>query len=461
VAVAAYLVVGAVSFALFAFAQPLADDFCTASNGLRISDYLRHMYLYWSGRWVSLAIEKVVLSNLDPTRVYPGLLFALAMCLVGSLYLFVRGFFRDRLPRRLAFTLASSFFVLYWTLHPSLGQTYYWFTGGVEYQLTLSLELTLLALLMRGPGEGARHLTRFLNAVGIAALGFLAPGMHELFGLMLCALLIAGAAMSRHLGRGERNLWILAAACATAGLLAVITAPGYSIRRADFFPDSYSVPLTLWLASWQAVKAGTRWIGDAKLLAATVLFVMHPGVRALQPDWILRAPKRWKSVALGGWALLLAIGFGAPSFVTGQEMPSRVLGGVYFVFLLGWFVVIFVFTRRATSESAPADPSRRILSWTLLVFSLCIATTGNTRTAIYDLVHRAAPWRRALEQRYDSIRLAAGQGALEVVVPAPPLRPATFFRGPADITSEASDWKNRCQADFFGVSSLRYEDAKR
>jgi hypothetical protein len=47
-----------------------------------------------------------------------------------------------------------------------------------------------------------------------------------------------------------------------------------------------------------------------------------------------------------------------------------------------------------------------------------------------------------------------------VVVPAAPPRPATFFQGPADITPDAADWKNQCQADFFGVSLLRYDDAK-
>lgn len=460
-ALAAHLIVVAVSFAMFAFAQPLADDFCTAANPLELSAYLRHMYLHWSGRWASLAIEKVVLSHLDPTRVYPFLLSALAVCLFGSLYLFVRSFFRDHLPPRLAFTLSGSLFVLYWSLHPSPGQTFYWFTGAVEYQLALTLSLVLLALLISAPSDGNSRWPRFLNLAGAATLGFLIPGMHELFGLMLCVLLLAGAVMIRRLGLGDKKLWALAAACAAAGFLFVIATPGYSIRRAGYFPDSYNVPLTLWLSSWQAVKAGTEWVCDAKLLAATVLFVLHPSIRALQPDWISQAPGVWKRLTLGGWGTLLAIGFGAPTLVTGQEMPSRVLSGIYLVFLLGWFIVIFVFTRRAEIASAVPSPPRPILSWTLLLFALCISTTGNTRTAIYDLVHRAVPWHSALEQRYDSIRVAAAQGPSEVVVPQAPVRPTTFFQGPADITSQASDWKNLCQADFFGVSSLRYEDANK
>jgi hypothetical protein len=284
--------------------------------------------------------------------------------------------------------------------------------------------------------------------------------MHELFGLMLCVLLGAGAAMSSRLGYRNSKLWALAAAAAVAGFLFVLATPGYTIRREGFFPDSYNVPLTLWLTGWQAVKAGTSWVCDAKLLAATAVFVMHPAIRALRPEWFARAPEAWKRLTLGGWAVLLAIGFGAPAFVTGQEMPRRVLGGIYLVFLLGWFIVVFVFTRPGVSEPAPQRAPRPILSWTLLFFALCVATTGNTRTAIHDLVHWAVPWRRAIEQRYDSIRIAAGTGVQEVVVPAAPLRPATFFQGPADITAEASDWKNQCQAEFFGVPLLRYDDAR-
>jgi hypothetical protein len=463
-ALAAHLIVAGVSLALFVFAQPLADDFCTAANRLDVSDYVRYMYFQWSGRWASLAIEKVVLSNLDPTRVYPFLLSALALCHFASLYLFVRGFFRDHLPPRLILALTGAFFVLYWSLHPALGQAYYWFTGAVEYQLALSLSLTLLALLMHVPGEGNSRPLQFLRAVlraaGAAALGFFVPGMHELFGLMLCVLLGAGAVMSRRLGYRNSKLWALAAAAAAAGFLFVLATPGYTIRREGFFPDSYNVPLTLWLTGWQAVKAGTSWVCDAKLLAATAVFVMHPAIRALRPEWLSRAPEVWKRLTLGGWAVLLAIGFGAPAFVTGQEMPRRVLGGIYLVFLLGWFLVVFVFTRPGVSEPVPPSAPRPILSWTLLFFALCVVTTGNTRTAIHDLVHWAVPWRRAIEQRYDSIRAAAGTGAQEVVVPAAPPRPATFFQGPADITPDAADWKNQCQADFFGVSLLRYDDAK-
>ncbi len=453
-AFAAHGLIFALAFALFAFAQPLADDFCTAASGADLRDYLWQMYASWSGRWASLAIEHITLANFDPTRVYPFALGALAVGQLGCLYAFVRAFLGGRAPARLGAGLTASLFALYWSLHPSLGQTYYWFTGAVEYQLSFSMALLLVALLLSAPGASGGGLRWGLRAGAIVALALLLPGMHELLGLMLCVLLPLGALLSRRLGLGDRKLWALAAACSLAGFAWVAFTPGYAVRRASF-PDSYNLPLALWLTPWQIVKASTRWVCDAKLLTATVLFATHPGVRALQPAWIGRAPRLWKPVTLGAWAALLAIGFGVPTFVTGQEIPNRVLGGVYLVFLLGWFVTVFVFTRGAGQGTAVPEPPRAVVSWALLLFALCLATTGNTRTAIYDLVHRAGPWSRALEQRYASLRKAAADHVPDVVVPHAPTRPGTFFHGPADITAQPTDWKNRCQANFFGVATLR------
>jgi hypothetical protein len=188
------------------------------------------------------------------------------------------------------------------------------------------------------------------------------------------------------------------------------------------------------------------------------LFVLHPRIRAWQPAWMFESPEFWKRLTLWGWLALLAIGFAVPTWVTGQELANRVLGSVYLVFLLGWFVVLFVFTRRADTAVAPPTSPRPVLSLAMLLFSLSVAATGNTRTALYDLVHRAPPWRHSLEQRYRLIRSAVAQGSSDVVVPRPPLRPATFFQGPADITADGSDWKNTCLANFFDVASVRYLD---
>jgi hypothetical protein len=215
--------------------------------------------------------------------------------------------------------------------------------------------------------------------------------------------------------------------------------------------------LAIWLTPWQAVKAGTRWVFDLKLMAATVLFVMHPRIRAARPAWLDSAASWGKIIPLT-WLAVLAVGFAMPTFAMRQEMPGRALGGLFFVFLLGWFLTVFVWTRDLPLLDTLRDGMvRTVGSALLLVFSLGVLTTGNTRDAIHDLIHTAPAWQQALQERYDLIRKGGDEGIDVVSVPQSPRRPRTFFQGPAEITSRPKDWKNACAASFFEIPAVRVE----
>ena len=401
----------------------------------------------------------MLLSFWDPTVSYPALTGSIALLHLLSICVFVRVLIGGEVRRATMLGFAVSYFVLFWSMHPAPGQSFYWFTGSVEYQLNLSLTLLLLALLSQRRAVLAPW-QRFLQSAAAPAIGFLIAGIHELAGCMLAAVCLVGTVVTGKTGHPNRRLWAWVAVFSLLGLLLVAAAPGNQARRMASFPDSYNLLLTLWLTLWQAVKAVTRWICDVKLLSATMLFILHPAIRSSRPDWLLhgRIPLRW--IILGTWVLLLAIGFGAPSWVTGQEMAGRTLSAVYYVFLLGWFVNVFVFTRTLDLGSIVAKeylPSIR--SFTLVFYSLSVVTTGNSRVAMHDLAHRAIPWREAIEERYGMIRGSERKGVLDAGLPALPERPRIFGREPGDITSDATHWSNVCFADFFGLPSARLETA--
>ena len=205
--------------------------------------YLQQDYVNWSGRWLAHGLEVVLLSSWDPTVSYPALAGCIALLHLLSIYVFVRALIAGEVRRATILGFAVSYFVLFWSMHPAPGQSFYWFTGSVEYQLNLSLALLLLALLSHRPPSAPWQ--RFLQSAVAPAIGFLIAGIHELVGCMLAVVLLVGAAVTRQTGRPNRRLWAWVAVFSLLGLLLVASAPGNQARRMASFPDSYNLLLTV------------------------------------------------------------------------------------------------------------------------------------------------------------------------------------------------------------------------
>ena len=454
-AVASHLAVVGVAFSIFAFARPLADDFCRANVDQGIL-YLWQTYLNWSGRWLGQGVEILLLSLWDPTISYPLIAGSLALFHLLCVFVFIRSFLGENAKPNTVISVGGAYFVLFWAMHPSPADSFYWFTGSAEYQVNLALVLLLWALMWRA--EPASSLGRFSTPAAAGILAFLIAGFHELLGSMLAAALITGAVLTHKTDHPNRSLWAWVAVFSILGLLVVGLAPGNQVRATQF-PDNYDLLRTLWLSVYQAAVAVTLWICNLKLLAATILFVLHPAVRALRPSWLDRERAVYLWLTPGLWGLLLVIGFGLPTWLMGATMPGRTLSTVYYVFLLGWFANVFVFTRRLDVSAVVSKPYLPVIrSSVLLFYSLSILFTGNSRVAIRDLLEGAGPWRDAMDARYSLIRDSQGQQPAEVRVPPLPDRPRIFGPEPGDIKADPNHWSNECVADFFGVPSIRLED---
>jgi hypothetical protein len=453
IATVAYLIVAGVICGFFFFAQPLADDFCRASvaHGEEYK-YLQGMYNAYSGRWAGAGSEIMVLSRFDPTRYYYELIFFIWLLHVGAVLFLVYALFGHKLSRRLILVMTASLVILMWTGMPLPGETVYWFTGSIEYQLNISLSLVLFAVLIRKRLEVGLQWRVLLQIIGLSLFAIFITGMHELFGLILCLCLMVGTAIAYCINHPNRRAWAVVLVAATAGLVFVVVAPGNFIRLENH-PRSEDVIVTLNLMKMYAKDTVSKWLLDPKLLSATLLFVIHPQISAFRPKWLTRQQIPWKWVILGAWLICIAAGFVFPSWSLGEAMPHRVANGVYTIFVLGWFATVFVFTRWPIEKPYFSTTKfRSIASGTLIVFALSIVLTGTIPVALSDLRHNAVPWHDALLQRYNRIWEGVYNGRVEIRIPRAPKAPRIFPDW--DVSTEIQFWRNKCYANFFGVKYI-------
>jgi hypothetical protein len=459
-AVAATLAIAA---ALLFHARPLGDDLCNAANAreLGLLGCVRNDYLHWGGRWASQVLACSFPAAFDVARWYPVGLLAVAAVLVVALRLWVGTVLALERDRRLAWSLSLVLVALYWSGMPHPGETVYWLEGAFIYSLNVALCLVLIACLIRLPER--RSGSRDLATCALALLAATVAAFHEMFALVLLAVLLAGTAAALRFRDGRWPVWAVLAAATALGLATVLLAPG-NVNREAHFPEGRSVgravlaAARMWLRVLDApVGRGEAvggamalgWVVDARLLAATVLFVGARSIRSLHPDWLRREPRLWRLVVpllslavitgsflVGGWGL-------------GRTLPLRAFDGLYLVFLLGWFLTVFVYTRRA----APVAPFLQALSALVLAVGLLAST--NTKLALRDLADgRAQRFAREMALRdVEAARVRERGGAELVVRPIEPW-PSSYFRN--DIPELLPELR-QCVARYFGVPSLRVE----
>ena len=125
-------------------AHPHADDFCRGAvpYGQEFA-YIQEAYFGYGGRWAGTGLA-VILSHLDPTHYYALLLAVLNLCHVVAVYVFLRSVFRDYLPCR-SLLVAGFLLLMMWAGLPAVDDTVYWLSGIIDYQLSISFVLLLLA----------------------------------------------------------------------------------------------------------------------------------------------------------------------------------------------------------------------------------------------------------------------------------------------------------------------------
>jgi hypothetical protein len=244
---------------------------------------------------------------------------------------------------------------------------------------------------------------------------------------------------------------------AVIGLGIVVGAPGNRVRMSHDGPKQarHLLPI-LRLAAVQLWNGGRAWIFDPKLLAASLWVAFSPTLEASRPVWPSAKKVPWRLLLPLAWLAMLAIGFFAPSYAFGNQMPARTLSGNFIVFASGWLLIVFVFSRRVDVRDTAASSYQNLRSAggsaaARLALALGLVLTGNTMEALHDLATRhVLAWRASVEKRYAILRHA---GDADLVLPRQASSSRLLYSG--EITTDPTYWSNCGLANYFHVKSVQ------
>ena len=456
-ALAVGLAIALVAWTYFVYAHPSADDFAVAVQGreLGAAGYANFIYATQSGRWTGHALLALVLGHAELTRVYPLLLAAVALASLGASVAFLRTLFGRESSWRALVLGALCFQALAWAGAPAIGQTFYWFSGAIPYQLGVTCAVLVVTGLVHCSRRGRAGVLGWA-ALPLVALGV--PGLQELTGMMLAVALAAGAWAAFRLRLATRGAWVWNLAWLLAGCAWSVLAPGNS-ARASHHPEGGDVLLTLRYLGLDGLRAARDWFLEPRALAAAVLLWLSPAFRRARPRWT--APPQatpagvsWSALVALSALASLAIGLAGPRWATGTWQPPRMLAATYMVALHAGLALLFLATRG--ERGLPRSPRVRAgVAWiAALVLAAAAGLGGNGRAGLGDLVHgRPERWARSRERRYELAREARARGETALVVPRPPYPPRVFV--PTDVGEDPSYWENVYAAKYFELESIR------
>ena len=433
--------------AVAAYIHPTADDFGYALD-TRAEGYWaaqRHQWVTWNGRFAS---NLLVLANPmvgGSIAIYRLAAVAMIAATIAASYLLVRAISRAALDRRESLLCSLALTGVYLAGLPSLGESIYWFTGAVTYQLSSVLVMIQIALFLRAASTA-------MVALAAALLIFVA-GMNEVAMVVAVAFYGAYAAWMRQRGewRTARLAAVFAAVAAAAGL-AVWLSPGNAIRSAQFSTQHQLVRSSA-MTAMQTVRFGFEWAAGGPLLIATLLFIpLARRIADAVPEW--RSITRAQCAALAAAPLaVIPAGIFPPYWATGVLGQHRTVGVAYSAFVILWFVAVIALEARGVWPIA-ADRIMPPLTGALLVaLAGSIAFSGNGYTVIADFAtRRLQRFDAAMSERYRAFdRCRADQVEPCAVAPlsAPP---ASLYI--LDVSDDPAHWVNDGYARYFGVAQV-------
>jgi len=434
--------------ALAAFVHPTGDDFDYAMD-TRVEGYwpaLQHQYVGWNGRFAS---NLLVLANPmvgGSIVLYRVVAAAMIVATIAAIYLLIRAIAGAALDRKEAFICSLALTGVYLAGVPALGESFYWFTGSVTYQLSSVLLMVQIALFLRARSP--------IDGIVASALLVFVAGMNEIAMALSVAFYAVYAVwmMKRGQPKAARGAAALLAIAVAAGL-AVWLAPGNAVRSAQF-AQQHQWLRAMALTMAQTVRFAIQWTTSGPLLLATLLFI------PLARRFVARVAG-WRDITAAECAVLvaaplvaIAIGVFPPYWATGMLGQHRTVSVAYGAFLILWFVAVIALEARgvwpAVASASPLVPSALVAA-----LAGAIALTQNGYTVTADLfTGRARHFDRAMSERYDALERCHAHGDRECVVAPLADVPASFYV--ADVSADSSHWINRGYARYFGVADVRH-----
>ena len=223
--------------------------------------------------------------------------------------------------------LALILTVIFWASMPGPGETWYWLTGSIEYQIPFLL-MSCCLLILTG-GLNTSSYIKIISCIGAAILAVLVTGFNELIGLLLLGLLSVGIILSLFWRRLDAALGFASVLGFTAiGLAVNVLAPGTAVHAAAS-TNPYNFSTAIRLVFLEPGQSPLPWLGQPSMLSFTILSSTSPGFLSRLPTWV-RTP-RTSAVQL--WLVFVPlIGLAAvhltllaADYAQGVDAPTRIL----------------------------------------------------------------------------------------------------------------------------------------
>lgn len=387
------------------FVHPFFDDYRHAmlTRRLGVLGAVRDTYFMVSGRYFStllLAIHPLIFGGL---WVYKAVAVLIILATFASVY-FLLSAFTGREWSRTDRLIATAFFTaLYSNQMPELTEAYYWMPGSISYTVGLiSTAFFFGCAIKLFENEGARRIIWLLLS---ALLVVCIVGSDET--IMACfSLLMLSLTLKAFVSRDDsRFYWLALLLLTIICALVVVAAPGNAVR------ESYSVGQhrlfhSLIYSCAQELRFLLKWLVNPALILGTILFIPAGAELSERSALFKRHFDFHPLIALVILLVIVFLGFFPAYWSLGILGQHRSVTLVFFLFLLGWFVNVMMWT----------DYLRRKFGWTvarlpvyvyvicLLLIPLSLLATNNTSETIQDLASgRAARYDMQMKERYSRI----------------------------------------------------------
>ncbi|WP_151087664.1 DUF6056 family protein [Hymenobacter baengnokdamensis] len=457
------------------YSHPVADDYVFSGFYKRIGwlAFQKVFYLNWQGLYTTNA---VMCSPLNPVAHDRFDLYWIPCWLgigsiVASLWLLMRYLTRDRLAT-LVITSAVLFAYLYQT--PSPAEGLFWLNANWAYQMSISIGLLLILVLLQAFQNKQVSLGYWVAA---AILTIILIGTNFI-AAMLTAFAIGVGMLLNLRNKNTRLWWMALLLIACVALAIVVLAPGNTVRIKTEAASSATAALTNQARTASKLITGVvrgtlflvyslvNWLGNGVILALSV--VLAPILSAVSKN--TEAPltiffkKRFVPLLAGGVMVMLPF---FPTYLAEGVPPAgRVTNVIYFVFIMVWLSMLYAavtWWRRvaSTSHRQPAYITFAMATFLVIAlltdsnYSLAYSNKGqssnNIALAYKDWLSGAAKQFDAQhKKRYQLMMVPGHEG---VVLDSLTAVPRTIYLD--DLHPDSTHWANRAYAKFFGKAYVR------
>lgn len=453
------VVCAAIAFVYLYAARPMSDDYGRADCQMIFEAISRTSgeYMAWTGRWAAIGLQYIgwsLIPQLSPSiSVYYSLFLAVIWALMFASVTVIVWLLFGRTFRRTLF-ISALLTCFYFPIFHDLGETIYWIPGATEGGL--AVVLMSLAVWLVISGFIGRVKTGWMYRTSVFLCLLLAPGCHELAGLIECVF-FSLMLVWYYFSHGRRISRILSHALiySIVGTSISVFAPGNFVR-ASLFVDEPSIAQMANTLIMIITRTLRVIISPQMLVALPLVFI---AVRKY-PDALrnLRAFNKIlfpTSVAMLSALMIVAILY---SYKMGGNLAPRTINifctATILVVVPSMIAHVIGLTDHITIKTYPCVESILVL---LLGVSMILGPNIDKGFFSYNI--KLIPWIQDQESRSAMLLMHSKDLQKDILIdpgpPAPPLLNTRF-----DTDTDQNSWANRLKARYYAVRSVRMDKPK-